>query len=295
MPIISRIRGGLGNQLFCYAAARRLSLMNGIELIIDDVSGFTRDYEYQRKYALNNFRIPCRKVTAKERLEPFSRYRRYMAKMIAQRQLYSNRTYIEEVGDGFDARLLELETKGSVYLDGLWQNEGYFKDVEGTIRNDLQIIPPLDALNQNMADYIRCRNAVALHVRWFDQPGAVVTNNISLLYYKRAIEMMEEVVDSPHYFLFSDNPKAASKKLGLNHDRVTLVEHNIGDEKAYADLWLMTMCQHYIIANSTFSWWGAWLCIFSDKFVIYPKIEAETGKAAPWHMAGKMPSGWVPL
>ena len=88
----------------------------------------------------------------------------------------------------FDERLLTLKVNGTIYLDGLWQGEGYFKDVEEIIRDDLQIIPPTDAFNQSIAERIRNSQAVALHVRWFDSPGHMATHNIPMEYYQRAIE-----------------------------------------------------------------------------------------------------------
>ena len=84
--LIARIKGGLGNQLFCYAAARRLALVNNAELVIDDVTGFVRDRQYRRQYALDRFQIPARKATPAERMEPFERYRRGVAKFVARRR-----------------------------------------------------------------------------------------------------------------------------------------------------------------------------------------------------------------
>lgn len=81
--LIARIKGGLGNQLFCYAEARRLALVNNAELVIDDVTGFVRDRQYRRQYALARFHIPARKATPAERMEPFERYRRGLAKFVA--------------------------------------------------------------------------------------------------------------------------------------------------------------------------------------------------------------------
>lgn len=295
MKIIARIKGGLGNQLFCYAAARRLALVNDAELLIDDVTGFIRDQEYRRQYALGNFHIPCRKATPKERLEPFSRYRRQLAKLIACRQPFSQRRYIEQEGNDFDTRLLNLKPQGLLYLDGLWQDERYFKDVEQVIRDDLRIIPPVDAVNQRMAEEICSSNAVALHVRWFDAPGSMPINNISASYYQRAMVRMEEMIESPRYFLFSDDPEAARAKLALDNKRVTLVTHNKGDENGIADLWLMTCCQNFITANSTFSWWGAWLGGCKEKIVFCPDLEVRKDKTAPWNLSGQMPSGWIKL
>lgn len=295
MKIIARIKGGLGNQLFCYAAARRLALVNNAELVIDDVSGFVRDHEYRRRYALDHFHILFRKALPKERLEPLSRYRRQLAKLIARRQPFMQRKYIEQEGEHFDARLLNLRPQGDIYLDGLWQREDYFKDVERIIRDDLRPIPPMDEVNQGVSEKIRNCSAVALHVRWFEAPGNAAINNISADYYQRAVALMNEKIDSPHYFLFSDNPEAARAKLGLRKECVTLVDHNKGDENAYADLWLMTQCQYFITANSTFSWWGAWLGGGKGKIVICPDLEVLEDKTSPWNLSGQLPSGWIKL
>jgi hypothetical protein len=295
MKIIARIKGGLGNQLFCYAAARRLSLVNNATLLIDSVTGFDRDYEYRRQYSLNHFSIPCCEATPAERLEPFSRYRRYLAKQIAKRQPFNQRFYIDQAGREFDGRLLALKQQKDIYLDGLWQSEMYFKDVEQTIREDLSITPPKDALNQQMALKICNCNAVALHVRWFDVPGNEELHNISSEYYRQALAVINEKIDSPHYFIFSDKPEATIKKLDLNLDRVTLVSHNKNDESAYADLWLMMQCKHFITANSTFSWWGAWLCTSQEKIVIHPKLIVREDSTTPSYITGNMPIGWVLL
>ena len=292
MKIITRIRGGLGNQPFCYAAARRLALANNAELVIDDVTGFARDHEYRRKYALDNFNIPVRKATPAERLEPFERYRRGVKKWLSRRKSFFDRHYLEQEGPDFDERLLDLKVSGTLYLDGLWQSENYFKDVEQTIREDLRIIPPTDELNLRIADKIRNINAVALHVRWFSSPGSTVTHNVSCDYYNDAIALMEEKLALPHYFLFSDAPDAARAKLTLSESRVTLVSHNRGDENAYADLWLMTLCQHFITANSTFSWWGAWLGGDKDKVVICPRGNATI---TAWDFKGQISDSWIKL
>lgn len=289
--VVSRIKGGLGNQLFCYAAARRLTIVNNAELAIDDVTGFVRARRYSRQYDLNHFRIPCRKATPAERLEPFERYRRGLMKWLCRRKPFAERSYLEQEGLDFDERLLSLRVNGSLYLDGLWQSEGYFKDVEQTIREDLRIIPPTDAQNQRMAEEIRNSQAVALHVRWFEPTGSTTPYNISSDYYQRAIALMESRASAPRYFIFSDDPESARAKLSLPETRVTFVSHNRDNENAYADLWLMSQCQHFITANSTFSWWGAWLSSAEEKIVLTPdqKIVGMTA----WGFKGLIPDTWV--
>lgn len=293
--IICRVKGGLGNQLFCYAAARRLALVNNAELVIDDVTGFARDRQFTRQYMLDHFHIPCRKATPNERLEPFERYRRGLLKLLSHRLPFAQRPYIEQEGFDYEERLLNLRLSSDRYVDGLWQSERYFKDVERTIREDLRIIPPTDKLNQGMAEKIRTCNAVALHVRWFNAPGSKGVHNLAVDYYHRAIALIKEKVNSPHFFLFSDSPEAARALLDLPENKVTFVSHNLGDENAYADLWLMTQCKHFITANSTFSWWGAWLAESSDKIVVTPAIKQEVIQETNWGFDGLIPDQWIKL
>jgi Glycosyl transferase family 11 len=289
--IIVRIKGGLGNQLFSYAAARRLATVNDVELVIDNVTGFIRDSQYQRHYSLDRFFIPIRKATRSERLEPFDRYRRGMMKWFSSKQPFSDKIYLEQDGMNFDDQLLNLKVKRTLYLDGLWQSENYFKDIGNTIREDLQIIPPQDPENQQMVKKINHCNAVALHVRWFDSPNSKELHNLTTDYYHNAISIIEGKVDSPYYFLFSDDSEAASKKIYLPENRVTFVNHNRGDENAYADLWLMSQCQHFIIANSTFSWWGAWLSNYPHKIVIAPDLKLSG--VTSWGFDKLIPPEWI--
>lgn len=292
--IIARILGGLGNQLFCYAAARRLALVNQAELMIDDVSGFAHDHHYQRQYQLDHFAIPCRKATPDERLEPLSRVRRYLMRAMNRWRPFEARRYIQQEGVDFDPRLLTVRPQGTVYLEGYWQSEQYFKDVESTIRGDLRIIPPGDEMNRMMSERIRGCLAVAVHVRFFDAPQDPGVNNAPGDYYARAVASMETLAPGAHYFVFSDQPAAARGRIPLPDDRVTLVSHNQGDENACADLCLMTQCQHFIIANSTFSWWGAWLAGHAGKQVIAPGFEMREGKMW-WGFEGLLPVDWIKL
>jgi hypothetical protein len=292
--LIVRIKGGLGNQLFCYAAARRLALANEAEQVIDDVTGFARDRAYRRQYMLDRFRISARKATPHERMEPFERYRRGLAKYLARRRPFHRRRYVEQDGIEFDERLLTYKVRGAVYLDGLWQSEGYFQDVAPVIRQDLQIIPPQDRRNREMAQRIAACNAVAVHVRWFDPPGNEgSSHNASAEYYRRALDLIRGRIDKPHFFVFSDDPSSARTLLGLPEDTATCGDHNRDDENAYADLWLMSQCEHFIIANSTFSWWGAWLSPHGQKVVVAPGI-VQSGISS-WGFKGLIPPQWIQL
>lgn len=292
MKVIPRIRGGLGNQLFAYAASRRLALSNDAQLIIDHISGFQFDHVYQQQYQLGHFNIAAPLATPAERLEPFAKLRRYLMRWANQRIPFDRRCYIQQEGNAFDKRLLNLKLRGDLYIEGYWQSELYFADIADIIRSDLRIKPPSDALNLQTSSNIRGCPAVAVHVRFFDKAGARGGNNTTDYYYANALSVMQERVPDAHYFLFSDDVIAARALINLPNTKVTVVSHNPGDENAYADLWLMTQCKHFIIANSTFSWWGAWLSAYQDKIVVAPGFVIQGNKTA-WGFDGLLPERWI--
>jgi len=286
---VSRIFGGIGNQLFIYAALRRLTLKSDAELVIDNISGFEYDRNYKRHYQLDHFNITCRKASRIERLEPFSKVRRYIKRYINKFFPYEKRNYIYQEGSIFDPRFLQLKLTGKVYVEGYWQDEKYFKDIENIIRQDLRIKSPADKVNLSMAEDINKYTSVAIHVRFFNDPDT--GKDLSINYYKRAIYKMENRIPNAHYYIFSDRPEDASRLIHLPSDRVTIVNHNYGDINAYADLWLMTLCNHFIIANSTFSWWGAWLSESAGKYIIAPDYKNEINNSSK-SFNSIIPSGW---
>lgn len=292
--IVVRIFGGLGNQLFCYAAARRLSIVNNAELVIDHISGFKYDYKYTRNYQLHHFNIPCRLAKPNERFEPFSRMRRAFKKRMALAWPFHKRTYVTQEGMDFDERLLDLKTNRDLYIEGYWQSEKYFKDVEKVIRKDLLFKDTKDKKNLSVLENIEEQNSIAIHVRFFEETDTENSLITTEDYYKRAIQRMIRLVPGGHFFLFSDKPEKAKymlNKIGISY---TLVSHNNSDETAYLDLWLMSKCNHFIIANSTFSWWGAWLSSFPDKIVIAPGFVKIIG-AMKWGYDGLLPKKWIKI
>lgn len=297
MLLIARIKGGLGNQLFCYAAARRLALINGAELILDSESGFKRDHQYQRKYMLQGFNIPARLATPGERLEPLERMRRAVWKYTQRRKPFGQRSYIEQEFGGYDQRLIDLKLSASTtYLDGLWQSALYFGEIESTLRQDLFIHPPTDSQNLKMAEKISECNAVAIHVRWFQSNDGPVGSNATVEYYKKAIDILQSSIQNTHFFVFSDKPEAAIKQLSLQSNKVTFVCHNNNNiNGALWDMWLMTLCDSIIMANSTFSWWGAWLGSTSrERKVLFPRLKKSSDSWA-WDYQGQMPDNWIPI
>jgi len=227
-------------------------------------------------------------------LEPFSRIRRFLLRFYSYLLPFKSRIYIQQEGVDFDRRLVDLKPKHDTYIDGYWQSEDYFKDIEQIIRSDLIIKPPTDSLNIEMASQIKAVESIAVHVRYFDAVPDGSQNNISHEYYERAFKYMERAYPSGHYFIFSDNPNEAIKKFKISNQNFTLVEHNISSGNALADLWLMSQCRNFIIANSTFSWWGAWLSTHEEKIVIAPSIHAK-GNQMAWGFRGLLPKAWIKL
>jgi len=293
MKVISRLKGGLGNQLFCYAAARRLAVNNNSELVLDNVTGFSRDKQYNRNYILDRFNIDSRIANANERMQPFERYRRVLRKSLNKYREFDKRNYISQEGFAFDERLVNFKMNRSVYLDGLWQSEKYFSDIEYKIREDLKIILPMDEKNQLECANIRnSKNSVALHVRWFNNPDSPQENNIDINYYNNAIDYFKSALGELNLFIFSDNPTATQRKLQLAPSaNIHYINHNTGNDSEIKDFWLMKNCTHFVIANSTYSWWAAWLSESKEKIVVAPKQKIDTG-VSYWNFEGQIPDYW---
>jgi hypothetical protein len=269
-----------------------LAIVNNADLRLDAVTGFSSDYFFRRTYQLDNFHIKSEKATASERLEPFPRIRHKFLRLISYFIPFKYRNYVKERTMEFDARILNLKVNGNLYLDGYWQSEKYFKDIENVIRGDLKIKLPCDDMNLKMCERIRNLCAVALHVRFFESISNIGLNNISQNYYIKAIERMTQLVPNAHYFIFSDNPIEARKVIDLPAEKMTFISHNKSENNAYCDLWLMSKCQHFIIANSTFSWWGAWLASNKNKIVIVPG-EILNKSQTSWGFRGLIPDEWI--
>ena len=126
-----------------------------------------------------------------------------------------------------------------------------------------------------MAQQMRSEKAVAVHVRFFSPIREVLGDKVIVDYYAEAIDLMETKIKNAHYYIFSTDLSAAKKLISLPDSRCTLVAHNSGDEYAYRDFWLMSQCEHFITANSTFSWWGAWLNKNRTKIVICPYFKCK--------------------
>ncbi|MGA2913323.1 MAG: alpha-1,2-fucosyltransferase [Methanoregula sp.] len=267
--IIVKLIGGLGNQMFQYAAGRRLAQHHNTDLILD-VTGFA-SYSL-RKYELDIFRINATIATQDllKRVEPFSRKDFFR---LGIRSLFLGETKIESIREqtlDFDGRVLSLPD--NIYLDGYWQNEKYFVDISDIIKKEFTFATSPPAINKGILEEIRGCNSVSVHIRrgdYISNPKTWETHGVlGIEYYIQALNLIEKKVINPQIFIFSDDIPWVKDNLktGL---ALHFMEQS-GEEKNYEDLRLMSNCKHHIIANSSFSWWGAWLSSNQNKVVIAP-------------------------
>jgi hypothetical protein len=283
--VITRLIGGLGNQLFQYAAARRVAYLSNLPLRLDT----TAFEQYQlHAYSLWPFNLAARVATSAE-LRP---YRRTPVSVVSKRlqQLFPVqwRHYVLEPHFHFAPEILAV--RGSVYMSGYWQSASYFADVASLIRDEVQVISPPEGRDAELLAIIESCAAVSVHVRRGDYVGNATHGLCSPDYYMRGMARVREAEPQARFFLFSDDPRWAREVFGSD-PAVFIVDHN-GPDKNYEDFRLMSSCRHHIIANSTFSWWAAWLSRSSGKMVIAPARWFETDAL---DTSDLLPGSWIRL
>ncbi|UFS72705.1 alpha-1,2-fucosyltransferase [Geomonas sp. RF6] len=274
--VIVRLSGGLGNQMFQYAAGRSLAILNDAPLKLD-LGWFQKipAGDTKRHYELHVFNTVQEAASPKEvralQGVNVTRWPKVAKRFLARTGLLIRKSSVRERHFHFDPQILEL--RGNLHLDGYWQSPRYFEQFEDVIRKDFTLLPSPDAANLVAATAIEGCTSVSLHVRRGDYVSNPAIGNIhgssSLEYYAQAVQTMLERVPQAHFFVFSDEPQWVKDNLKIAAP-TTYLHHN-GPDKGYEDLRLMTRCKHHIIANSSFSWWGAWLADAPGQFVIAPK------------------------
>lgn len=281
--IIVRLAGGLGNQLFQYAFARGVSsrLKTNFKL---DATPFETYYKHH-KYSLDNFSI--KQTFAKDFdffgfvwmrkhnsfFEIFYRYLRLKSKLLP--------FYRTERQFHFDPSVF---TRDNTYFDGSWVTEKYFKDIRSELLEELTINKPLSEYSNGILKEIQASTAISIHVRRADYitgstfaSAPIIHGTCSMDYYMSAIKYITDKEHDPHFFIFSDDYEWSVENFKFLNCPVTCIKN--GPEKNYEDIFLMSQCKHNIIANSTFSWWGAWLNRNATKIVIAPKKWFNTQKS----------------
>lgn len=291
--IIAKLIGGLGNQMFQYAAGRALSLRTRSELALD-VSAFTsyhlhQGFEFQRIFNQSNAIASRRDILTMLGWQSSPLIKRILVKNFFTP--IRRKKFVVEPHFHY-WRGIESVT-GDCYLSGYWQSEKYFKDVEAIIREDFRFCQPLNAKNADLSKRMQESSAVSLHIR----RGDYVSNpkNVALYevctpeYYRSAISCVAEQVPDPKFFIFSDDIAWVKENLVIDFPH-EYVDFNQGAE-SYNDMRMMSMCQHHVIANSSFSWWGAWLNPSKDKIVVAP----QKWFANDTNTRDLCPSSWVTL
>ncbi len=287
------IFGGLGNQMFQYALAIAMDA-GGIPTKIS-VSDYLLNRHYQGFELLKAFNVPIPiedrvRVFAINQVRPMlldvnmSAVRALVKKMLVKKK----NLYKEKEEYGYDEGVFE---QNSAFLVGTWQSFKYFESQNELIREVFNFNKPIDTVNLTIAGEILKKNAVAVHVRRGDYMKPELAESrmvIDLLdYYDKAFKLMREYVENPVFYVFSDDIKWAREN--FKGSNFVFLSHNTG-ANSYLDMYLMTLCKHFIIANSSFGWWGAWLAENRQKKVIMP---------FPWvrnsSSEGIYPEGWTVL
>jgi hypothetical protein len=270
-PLIVRLQSGTGNQLYQYAAGYSLSKKFHRPLLIDRT---TIAPEYPaRHYALNAFEVESTFVSG---LTAFStRWAASQTFGTAFRTLFppaSGYIIFRDNEKGYEHRF-DDPPEGHLILQGYWQSFRYFTDYENELRQLFRFKNTLTEANALLASTIINSNSVSVHIRRGDYvSNPVFAENLGACdseYYKRALGKIAIDLSEPKLFVFTDDPTWAKSAINWPAD-TTHVDENLGHADI-ADLHLMSLCRHNIIANSSFSWWGAWLGNQPNKLVIAPK------------------------
>jgi hypothetical protein len=181
----------------------------------------------------------------------------------------------KEKNNSFDENFLNCED--NTYLIGYFQSYKYFSNHSSIILKHFSPVISLSEKNKYIKNLIFTTSSVSIHIRRGDYVSNESANKfhgvLSLSYYKNAIAHIESTISNPHYFIFSDDPEWCRVNLPSVNENYTFIDHN-SDDNAWQDLELMSFCKHHVIANSSFSWWGAWLAdnkiSLSNRIVIAP-------------------------
>lgn len=281
--IVIRLIGGLGNQMFIYALGKSLALKNKQSLYLDET--WIKEMERKNKIilGLNNYFFldkGKKNIFINILIKIFNnRFIKYSLKFIKFKSI------IQEKKFSYNKELLNINLNFMYILDGYWQSYKYFEDYEDEIKKIFSFDERLYHENKKMVDLIlNYSNSVSIHVRRGDyeknpQTKKVHGNICTFDYYKRAIEIIKKKIEKPIFFVFSDDIDWCKKKFKLLEENFIYsdinegkIEKEIGHrDNGYIDMYLMTLCKNNIIANSSFSWWAAYLNPNKEKVIIAPQ------------------------
>jgi len=259
---IIKLKDGLGNQLFQYAFGRVVSIKRNEELLLDTGMLVARG-DVQRQYNLDNFNIKS-SVTTSLQVKKF----KYPLGVVSKLYYIFRYKILRIFNIGWNSKILDSKKK---YFDGYWQSYRYADMIRKELLEELQLKENIENKYREVLEKINSINSVSLHVRRGDYVDNLKTRKIhnicDLEYYRKAIEIVVDKIDSPVFFIFSDDIEWVKENLKSDHPLIFVSKPGIKD---YEELIIMSKCKHNIIANSSFSWWGAWLNVNREKIVIAP-------------------------
>ena len=293
------LRGGLGNQMFQYALGLSLAQKNNTELVLDTVflnDRFPRKQFTYRTYDLDIFDIKPKftllsKISARVPIPGL-----WLGLDLCSIKFFNFlniEKIIKEKRDHiFDPGI--MENKGDIILWGRWQNEEYFRNATQALRNSFSFRHSFEGDAEEIAKQISSSQSISLHIRRgdFGSLESVVSlmGKTNINYYAKAVEYISQKISSPHFFIFSDDIEWCKQNIKFDFP-VVYVPASVAGPKASFHLQLMSLCKHNIIANSTFSWWGAWLNQNPDKIIIAPQKWYNNSSSAE----GMVPAAWIKL
>lgn len=260
--IITKIIGGLGNQMFQYAIARSIAEERKDAFLLD-ISYF-KNYTLHNGYRLDQFNI-TENIASLEEIKKLKGSESLLSKICRHYGIERRTYYKEKEYTIFDNSVFE---KDDIYLDGYWQNEKYFRNIRNILLKEFNNKNELSKEIDGVLKKIKKHNSVSIHIRRGDYLNSPDVGVLDIDYYKRAVKYINDNVDSPRFFVFSDD-------LGWCKNQFNFIENIYYVSEGTSeidDFFMMKSCKHNIIANSTFSWWAAWLNDYHHKFVISPVI-----------------------
>lgn len=287
--VVVRLIGGLGNQMFQYAAAKAVAVRSGAELVLD-LSWFATDS--RRQYALGSLCVSARTFGAIPADGAVMRFLRRIAYRLAKRsdECWQGHPVFHEKHFYFDPAVLDV--RAPICLDGYFQSEKYFLDCRDLVACEFTVATLPGSLTQAVLEQMAVHDAICVHIRRGDYVASASTNAFhgvcSLDYYHQGLRIVSEGLLNPHCYVFSDDPEWVRAHFTATLPMSVVDIH--GPDKAHEDLRLMAACKHFVIANSSLSWWGAWLGSYPGKRVVAPK---QWFQSSVQDARDLIPSDWV--
>ena len=273
--IIISLMGGLGNQMFQYATAKRLSLINNTELKID-ASNFNKlTANNEHTFQLSNFKISAKQASQQEIwrvVQPTNPLARIVGQVFERPPHKSKTKAVFREPDGSDYKPNILEIKPDRFLIGYFNSYKYFDPIRNTLLQEYTPREEISAEGQKLLKQIESTNSVSIHIRRGDYVAdpeiyKCIEGIITERFYHNAVDYIASRVDRPHFFVFSNDMPWVKENFKIPYE-VTHVDIN-PPQRGYEDLWLMSRCQHNITAGgSTFSWWASYLNANVNKIVV---------------------------